>query len=415
MIKRLRFRFIAVALIAMMLVLGTTVATINIIIYHQTYSQADAVLSLLAKNNGEFPEETDEAYNHHGMDRETPFESRYFSVTLTKSGDASDIDTENIATVSKTKAVRYARIIRKLKRTKGFLRDYRFLAVKDSSGNTTVYFIDCTKSMQNFRTFLHYSILISFIGISVVILLIYLLSKMAMKPVYEGYRRQRQFITDAGHEIKTPLTVINADLAILELESGENEWCDDIHKQVERLTELTNRLIKLSKLEEGAAPEEGAWTDVALSDSVKEMAESFRSRAKVEKKEFSMDISPGIVYFGDEGALTELTSILLDNALKYSPVGGKISVSLKRRRRDMVLSVTNTTNPMNTGDLDKLFDRFYRDDASRNDKTGGYGIGLSIAKATTEMHNGKISAVSGDDGRSLTITAVLRPVPRPHS
>lgn len=240
-----------------------------------------------------------------------------------------------------------------------------------------------------------------------VFVLILLLSKMAMRPANESYRRQRQFITDAGHEIKTPLTVIDADLMVLEMEQGSSEWSEDIRKQVHRLTDLTNRLIRLSKLEEGAPEDAQQKTVIDLSRTVRNTAESFQSRAKVERKEFTMSIHPEIRYLGDKSALEELTSILLDNALKYSPEGGKITLSLKKERKDVRLTVTNTAQLQNTENLEHLFDRFYRDDASHNAETGGYGIGLSIAKAAAEMHHGKITA-SSEDGKSLTMTVILR-------
>lgn len=407
MIRRLRVRFIAIAILAMFLVLFVIISAANIINYHRISSQADSILTMISENQGQIPTDSEQfTQKKNGMNRETPFESRYFSVILEKSGKTFSINTRQIASVNKKQAARYAKTIMKSGHTTGFYKNYRFMVTKTGSGQTAVYFLDCGRSLDNFKDFLTDSFLVSLAGLAAVFVLILLLSKMAMQPVYESYKRQRRFITDAGHEIKTPLTVIDADLAVLEMENGENEWCSDIHKQVGRLTDLTNHLIQLSKLEEASPEDLQNWAEMDLSSSVQEMAESFQSRTKVERKEFSLDIQPGIRYFGDEKVLKELTSILLDNAIKYSPEDGKIALSLKKKKKDIFLTVENTTNPLNTSDLEHLFDRFYRDDASHNAETGGYGIGLSIAKAAAEMHHGKITA-SSEDGHSLKMTVLL--------
>ncbi|MGN1383397.1 MAG: sensor histidine kinase [Eubacterium sp.] len=408
MIRRLRVRFIAVSILAMFLVLFVIISAANIINYHRISTQADSILTMISDNQGQIPTDSDQfSQKKNGMNRETPFESRYFSVILNSSGKTVSVNIKQIASVNQKQAVKFAKKVRQSGHTTGFYKNYRFMITKIGSGQTAVCFLDCGRSLDNFKDFLTDSFLVSLAGLAAVFVLILFLSKMAMQPAYESYKRQRRFITDAGHEIKTPLTVIDADLAVLEMENGENEWCSDIHRQVERLTDLTNHLIRLSKLEEASPEDLQNWAEMDLSACVKEMAESFQSRAKVEHKEFSLDIQPGIQYFGDKKILNELTSILLDNALKYSPEDGKISLLLQKRRREIILTVENTTNPLNTRDLDHLFDRFYRDDASHNAETGGYGIGLSIAKAAAEMHHGKISA-SSEDGHSLKMTVILR-------
>jgi two-component system sensor histidine kinase CiaH len=407
MIRRLRNRFIASALLSMFLVLFTIISAANIINYHRISSQADNILTMIADNQGQMPTASEQFQQKNGMNRETPFESRYFSVILTNSGKTVSINTRQIASVDKKQAVRYARKVLNSGHKTGFYKNYRFLTQNTGNGQTAVCFLDCGRSLDNFQDFLTDSFMASLAGMIAVFVLILLLSKMAMRPANESYRRQRQFITDAGHEIKTPLTVIDADLMVLEMEQGSSEWSEDIRKQVHRLTDLTNRLIRLSKLEEGAPEDAQQKTVIDLSRTVRNTAESFQSRAKVERKEFTMSIHPEIRYLGDKSALEELTSILLDNALKYSPEGGKITLSLKKERKDVRLTVTNTAQLQNTENLEHLFDRFYRDDASHNAETGGYGIGLSIAKAAAEMHHGKITA-SSEDGKSLTMTVILR-------
>ena len=235
--------------------------------------------------------------------------------------------------------------------------------------------------------------------------LIILFSRRIVRPIQESYDKQKQFITDAGHELKSPLTVSNADLSVLEMDVGESEWIDDARLQTERLTKLTNDLVYLSRMDEVQRQVE--MIDFPLSDVVTEISQSFRSRAIVEEKEYTGNITPMLTYHGDEKAIRQLVSILLDNALKYSPAGGKISLSLAPQGKGILLEVRNTTSErIEPESVDHLFDRFYRTDQSRNSETGGFGLGLAIAKAVVTAHRGKITAAS-DDGRSLTISALL--------
>ena len=232
-------------------------------------------------------------------------------------------------------------------------------------------------------------------------ILVVVFSKMVFKPVAESDRKQRQFITDAGHEIKTPLTIIDANTEVLEMEHGESQWTQSIRGQVKRLSALTANLIALSRLDEGGRQLQKL--EFSLSDAVSETARSFQALAMTQEKSLDARITPNLTYRGDEAAIRQLTGILLDNALKYSDGPGQICLSLKPRGRSgCTLTVTNTVQGLEPGDLNCLFERFYRADRSRNSVTGGYGLGLSIARAIVSAHKGKIGAES-PDGKSLTI------------
>ena len=222
--------------------------------------------------------------------------------------------------------------------------------------------------------------------------------------VLESYEKQKRFITDAGHEIKTPVTIIDADAEVLAMDLGENEWLRDIQLQTKRLAALTKDLVFLSRMEEDRAPV--AIIEFPISDLAEEMVRSFQALARTQEKTFTSRIKPMLSYKGDEKSLRQLLSILLDNALKYSEPGGTISLELGRQGKNLHLSVYNTCPVMEREHLAHLFDRFYRTDSSRNSQTGGYGLGLSIAAAITAAHRGRISA-STEDGHSLRITVTL--------
>ena len=245
-------------------------------------------------------------------------------------------------------------------------------------------------------------------GLMMVLGLMILLSKHIIKPFSENYEKQKRFITDAGHEIKTPITIINADTEVLEMDTGPNEWIDDIRIQTERLSKLTKDLIYLAKMEEGE--NQTQMIDFPLSEVISETAASFQALARTESKQLTLKIQPMLSFYGDENNIRRLTSILLDNALKYSDENGYIQLNLEKKGKYIRLLVVNTTrDALNREQLTHLFDRFYRMDTSRNSETGGYGIGLSIAQAVVQMHKGKISAAVVNDHKiQLSVLLPIR-------
>ncbi|MDD3174520.1 MAG: HAMP domain-containing sensor histidine kinase, partial [Herbinix sp.] len=215
---------------------------------------------------------------------------------------------------------------------------------------------------------------------------------------------QKLFITDAGHEIKTPLAIISANADVLELIGGESEWITSIRNQTVRLDKLVKNLLTLSKLEEDN--KKVSFTEFDLSETVARTASPFTTVAETKSKKLFMDIAQGKRLVGDESSIEQLVSTLVDNALKYSDEEGTIKITLSSYKKGIKLEVYNTTEEIDTENLDKLFDRFYRSDSSRSSETGGYGIGLSIAKSIVEAHHGKIS-VKSEDGRSICFTVLL--------
>ena len=406
MIKELRVKFIALSMVSLLLVLVFIMAGVNGLNYWGTMDEADELLGFLAENGGAFPKAKDhrEVLMPGVMSPELPYESRYFSVLLDGSGNVVFADTGKIAAVDTETAIEYAQNVWSEGRLKGFVCNYRFLS-QVVDGGTRIVFLDCGRSLDNCRRFLLTSCGISLAGLVAVFCLILLFSERIIRPVSESYEKQKQFITDAGHEIKTPLTIIAADADVLEMDVGENEWLQDIQRQAKRLTELTNDLIYLSRMEEER--NELSMLNFPVSDVVEEAAGSFQALAVTQNKRFKMEIQPMLSLRGDEKALRQLVSILLDNALKYSPEGGEISLRLEKQARAVCLEVENTSaEKIDREKLGMFFERFYRADSSRSSQTGGYGIGLSVARAIVTAHKGKISAAS-PDGQRLTITAAF--------
>lgn len=397
MIRKLRIKFVLTSMLSLLAVLFFIICISTAISYSRLVTEADHILQTLEHNNGSFPKEV------FAPSPELPFESRYFSVQLTDHGSLVAVDTEKIAAVDRDTAIGYAREILASGKHRGFIGNYRY-AVQNTPGGTRILFLDCGRSLRNFQNFVATSIAVSCFGMTSVLILIIFFSKRVVFPVAESAEKQRRFITDAGHEIKTPLAIIQADVSVLELELGENEWLRDIQRQTERLTGLTNDLISLSRMEELEHPAE--MTTFSLSELAEHAVSSFRSLAISQEKTFTTRIAPQLTIHGDETSLSRLLSILLDNALKYCPPHGTITFTLERQKKKLRLELTNTAEHIAPADLPHLFDRFYRTDQSRNSKTGGYGIGLSIANAIVTAHKGTISAATKDQ-RSLTITILL--------
>lgn len=379
---------------------------------------AAAVLTLLNANGGAFPKNhgagtipsdstppaKKDPFGQKGMSPETPYESRFFSVRLGEDGQVLQIDTGQIAAVDEEEAAVYAQSVFLSGRSSGFWENYRYLLCEDQQGSLII-FLDCGRSLSTFRTTLLASVLLALLGLLAVLVLLLILSKRIVRPVAESYEKQKQFITDAGHELKTPMTIIGADADLAEMECGENQWISDIRRQAQRLTGLTNDLVYLSRMEEEQPKLQ--LIDFPLSDVAEEVAQSFQSLAKSQEKEFSIHIQPMLSFTGDEKAVRQLLSILLDNALKYSPAGGQLRLELEKQGRTLLLSVSNTVaQPIEQDKLPHLFDRFYRMDQSRSSQTGGYGLGLSIARSIVLAHKGKIRAES-PDGRTLTFVIHL--------
>ncbi len=233
-----------------------------------------------------------------------------------------------------------------------------------------------------------------------------LFSRRAIKPLVENAVMQKQFITDAGHELKTPLTVIAANMDVLALETGENEWVQSTKKQVANMRGLVNELIYLSRLDEEDAKLKRE--DVDLSKLAREAAEPFVGMAEFSGKSMAVDVEDGVRVTGDAAALHRLVSILCDNAVKYAPEGDAIAVTLKRDRRGVALTTENgLAAPLSPEALTHLFDRFYRADESRSRESGGYGIGLSVARAIAEKHGGRLAARQSEDARRIRFTCRL--------
>ena len=277
-------------------------------------------------------------------------------------------------------------------KTSGFIGSYRFLKVETNVGNL-ILFLNCQRELDSYESFVKNSVLISIGVILSVLVLIILISKRVIAPIQETYLKQKQFITGASHELKTPLAISsNAD--VLEMMNGDSKWTQNIHNQVDRLTSLVNSLVVFSRMEEKDTVER---THFDLTEALKSRIEDFDELANFQKKNIIADVDPNLNYYGEKDSIIQLMDILLENAIKYAPEESDISVKLNKNRRYATLKVSNKAD-VKKGDLSKVFDRFYRLDESRNSAIKGYGIGLSMAQLIAEKHKETIQAYAPEDG-----------------
>lgn len=393
MFKRLKKRFLITTLFALIAVIGIIVGTINIFNYRSVIKSADEILQVITYNSGHFPSKPESIFPEIDFDftPETPYEVRYFTVTFVDN-EVVATNTKSIAAVNDEAAANMARNVKKTGAYEGFWVNYRFLVDK-SENETLIVFLDCTKSLNTANTFFVLSIIISIFGTLLVFLVLLLASDRILRPIKSGYENQKRFITDAGHDIKTPITIIDADAELLEMEVGENEWLSDIKKQSSRLATLTSDLIYLSRMEE---IEHAPHIPFSISDTAEDVISSFAAPARTKGIVFNTKIAKNISYNGDQEAIRKLLTLLIDNAVKYSPENEKVAISLKRRGLGVEIMISNLAPNLTEEAISHMFDRFYRSDPSRS-TAGGFGIGLSVASAIVSAHRGKIFAKKSNE------------------
>ena len=392
MLRKLKIKFTLAAVLSIAVVITVLLGAINIVNYRNVISDADITLQLIAEHKGRFPSKLGIKPNMDiEITPETPYESRYFSVEY-ENGQIKSVNTASIRAVDDDMAIIIASNVTKREKTKGFFENYRYLITTDEN-NTRVDFLDCTRSLNSANSFLFLSISAAILVIWIVFVLIWIISDRIVKPFLDGYEKQKQFITNAGHDIKTPITIIDADAELIEMELGGSEWLTDIRKQTARLTSLTSDLIYLSRMEEN---EMAPHVDFPLSEIVEEVVNSFSAPAKMKDIKMNISITPALYYCGDENAIRKLLNVLLDNAVKYAPKGDSIEIVVKKQGRAVNIKISNTAQNVTDEMVEHMFDRFFRSDRSRS-SSGGFGIGLSVASAIVSSHKGKISAHKEDD------------------
>ena len=272
------------------------------------------------------------------------------------------------------------------------------------SNGTLMVFTDKGAEMDTLAQMKRTTIIIGVVSVVVLSVAAFFLSKKSIEPIKTAFEQQKRFVSDASHELKTPLTVISANADVLAGEIGENKWLNYIKSQTDRMNVLVNDLLNLTRLENNTT--DFICTDFDLSKAAENTALPFECQAFEMNRKFVVDIEEGITVNGSERHIKQMMAIFIDNALKYSNEGGTVKVTLGRHGDKKVFSVFNTGQGVREDEKEKIFERFYRSDESRNRATGGYGLGLAIAKSVIDKHKFKVH-VENQEGSSICFVVTM--------
>ena len=422
MIAKLRRKMTVLVACFLLLVFIGVIASINYMNWRSITGQASETLDILEQNSGARPEldpphlkPDRQPGEKKGIRGEPPDMTQaslgnYYVITADSEGevtgwesDRSDLYTdeqiEELAGAALSSGKKSGRIGTQFFRVCSHDGDDRVSGSGDA--DTMLIVLDLRLEILNMRSVLRLSVLAAAAAYLLLCLAAYLLIRRMLRPVQEAFDKQRQFIWDASHELKTPLAVIGTNAQVLEGEIGSNEYLGYITSEVNRSNKLLNDLLALARMDKKTIKPEFKETD--LGKAVLSVVLPFESTVFEAGKKLETDIEEGLTCMGDGEMIRQLTVILLGNALKYSDEGGTISVSTGRKGKSCYLQVKNTGQGIAPQDLDKIFDRFYRADQAHNREVEGFGLGLSIAKDIVDIHKGKIK-VESEEGKETAFT-----------
>jgi len=400
--KKLRIKIVLGVLLSATLVFGMTILIFWICSGISIARGADDFTAVIEKHNGNLPPyellrlELAEGGSRYSVDAESPYRARYF--TVTKDGNDIVVNTDHIAAIDEDTAIVMASAASGDAGDVGYYDNYRY---RVSADEKMVVFLDNSDDLNSMRSLLLIISLVSVAFVVMITLLFAFLSERIVRPFAENARMQKQFITDASHELKTPLAIISANAEVLAYKDGENEWINNITMQVQRVSELVNEMLTLNRLEE--IDEISDIEPVMFSQVVESIAVTFEEVLLGKQSVLKRDIQPDVTLNGNPAQLERLVSVLTENASKYVSENGEVAVTLRQAARYTHLTIFNTCEIDPEADYSHLFDRFYRPDSSRTSKTGGHGIGLSIAKRIVTLHNGSIEAIPSAEGMTFSV------------
>ena len=412
MIKKTQYKFIAITLVAIFLVLALIQGILNLSIYAVVVMNAQERIDQIRDSRGfvfsggyssEIFDDRPAMNMPGGFDGAGKVSYMYVRINNMNENAPPFITTNMSDTYSADNIYYIANHLIESEIDKGFYLDMMYEITRDDL-NTVVVLIDLSNELNFLVSLMRISLIIIGSSLLFVFLFSYYLSRWAIKPVKTAIENQQRFISDASHELKTPLTVISANAEVLESEIGESRWLSNIKSQTQIMSDLVFDLLDLAKMDE--THEEMILSEFDLSSVVLSKSLEFECTAFESGKTFEQNITENVIYKGNEESIKHLVTILIDNAIKHSDENGIIRVTLNVTGNKRIFQVYNTGNGIKNSEKDKIFNRFYRSDESRSKVTGGYGLGLSIAKAIVDAHKGTIS-VDGEENKWISFTVVL--------
>ena len=435
MIRALQKKFVITAMIAVTVLLLVVLGALNVFNAVSNIRQAEFLLDDLGRQAAFFPRTNGqplpppaaageaepalgtqalpgsgepEAFDRgrrHGfldepMDDNMRMSALYFVADLDDQGHVISTDVSHIASVTEDEAAKLALDL-DVGQESGTAESYRYKVFPRPEGGYRIVFLDSATRRNAVIRVALLSLLLGSVSWLLMLALVIALSRRAIRPIAENMERQRQFVTDAGHELKTPVAIILANVDAMEMRSGENKYSRNIRAQAGRLSELMKNLLTLARVDEYSVLEQPQKLD--FSALCREVFLPFREAAELKDIRYTTALTDGLSLAGDRTLLSQLCSILADNAVKYCPEHGEIMISLRTENHHVCLRVSNTVTEV--PDLTRIFDRFYRADSSRNQKSGGFGIGLSAAQAIARLHKAELTAGYDPADRMLSFSA----------
>ena len=401
--KKLRLKMIGIVFASV--VAAFMVKTIILVMCFGAYRnrQADQITAMISENNGTVPQLKDykqQQKNSQAFERyfnnyneDSSYRTRFFRIFLDEDKKVTNVNMDHIAAVDVKKAVRMTKMAMLRRGKVGLVGSYRYRKEYKDGQVRSIIFLDCKENQSFYHLAVTITITVSTLLTCLITVIFAIASKRAVRPFEINSNRQKQFITDASHELKTPLAIISANAEVLQYKGDGNEWTQNIIDQTKHMGKLINQLLVLAKLDEVQEKSEKQEADLKLL--LEETIEPFEEVATQKKVTLKLHLEEGVTIRVNREQIAQLVSILTENAAKYVNDGGKIVWRLTKTQHGAVLVVKNTTEK-ELPDTKRMFDRFYRSDSSRSSKTGGQGIGLSIAKKIVDSHKGSITAKAGD-------------------
>ncbi|WP_458009067.1 sensor histidine kinase [Jutongia sp. SJQ-6] len=401
--KKMRLKMIGIVFASV--VAAFMVMTIILVMCFGAYRnrQADQITAMISENNGTVPQLKDykqQQKNSQSFERyfnnyneDSAYRTRFFRIFLDEDKKVTNVNMDHIAAVDEKKAVRMTKMAMLRRRKVGLVGSYRYRKEYKDGQVRSIIFLDCKENQSFYHLAVTITITVSTLLTCLITVIFAIASKRAVRPFEINSNRQKQFITDASHELKTPLAIISANAEVLQYKGDGNEWTQNIIDQTKHMGKLINQLLVLAKLDEVQEKSEKQEADLKLL--LEETTRPFEEVATQKKVTLKLHLEEGVTIRVNREQIAQLVSILTENAAKYVNDGGKIVWRLTKTQHGAVLVVKNTTEK-ELPDTKRMFDRFYRSDSSRSSKTGGQGIGLSIAKKIVDSHKGSITAKAGD-------------------
>ncbi|MBC3887774.1 GHKL domain-containing protein [Acetobacterium paludosum] len=402
MIKKLKFKFVATMMGILAVVFILIIGSINYVNYKSNDMQNMGLLRSLVENDGVMSKDipiTPGSANPQPPNQDET--QKTFTVKIDSNASVFELNgSTDLSTLSEEMSDLVGNVLESREKT-GSVNGYRYLVMGKSYGKI-IGFLDQRISNGMTERLLITSVTIGSLSLLVFFFISLFLVDIMIKPVGEAFEKQKRFISDASHELKTPLSVISVNADVLENEVGENRYLSYIQSESIRMNTLVNDLLTLARLD--VTKNKGVFAEFNLSKAVLSMALTFESTAFEAGNDYQLNIDEGIMYIGEAEKIKQVIAILIDNAIKHADEGGLVKISVKKHANRIRMEVFNTGQGISEDEKEKIFERFYRSDESRSKQTGGYGLGLAIAKSIVAEHKGKIWTESANNGVKFIVS-----------